>query len=93
VRPSPTERWHRDEVFVSITGRQMYLRRNIDDEGEVLDALVQARRDKDAALRSMRTLLKHQRLVPASIVADRYRACDADLRALGLSGIHRRASG
>jgi putative transposase len=39
-RPSPTERWHLDEVFVSISGRQMYWRRAVDDEGEVLDNLV-----------------------------------------------------
>jgi putative transposase len=39
-RPSPTERWHLDEVFVSISGRQMYWRRAVDDEGEVIDNLV-----------------------------------------------------
>jgi putative transposase len=48
----------------------MYLWRAVDDEGEVLDVLVQARRDKDAALRLMRKLLKNQGLVPASIVAE-----------------------
>jgi putative transposase len=89
-RPSPTARWHLDEVFVSIAGRQMYLWRAVDDEGEVLDILVQARRDKVAALRLMRRLLKNQGLVPASIVTDRYRAYDAALRDLGLSRIHRR---
>jgi putative transposase len=38
-RPAPTGRWHLDEVFVSIAGRQMYLWRAVDDEGEVLDIL------------------------------------------------------
>jgi putative transposase len=47
-RPSPTGQWHLAEVFVSIVGHQMYLWRAVDDEGEVLDVLVQARRDKDA---------------------------------------------
>jgi putative transposase len=89
-RPRPTGRWHLDEVFVSIAGRQMYLWRAVDDEGEVLDVLVQARRDKDAALRLMRKLLKNQGIVPTSIVTDRYRAYDAALRDLGLSRIHRR---
>jgi putative transposase len=89
-RPAPTGRWHLDEVFVSIAGRQMYLWRAIDDEGEVLDILVQARRDKNAALRLMRKLLKNQRLVPTSVVTDRYRAYDAAFRDLGLSRIHRR---
>ena len=90
MRPTPTGRWHLDEVFVSIAGRQMYLWRAVDDEGEVLDVLVQARRDKDAALRLMRKLLKNQGLMPTSIVTDRYRAYDAAFRGLGLSGIHRR---
>jgi transposase-like protein len=87
-RPAPTGRWHLDEVFVSIAGRQMYLWRAVDDEGEVLDILVQARRDKNAALRLIRRLLKKQGIVPTSIVTDRYRAYDAALRDLGLSRIH-----
>jgi putative transposase len=90
MRPTPTGRWHLDEVFVSIASRQMYLWRAVDDEGEVLDILVQARRDKDAALRLMRKLLKNQWVVPTSIVTDRYRAYDAALRDLGLSHLHRR---
>jgi putative transposase len=68
----------------------MYLWRAVDDEGEVLDVLVQAKRDKDAALRLMRKLLKNQGLEPASIVTDRYRAYDAALRDLGFSRIHHR---
>ena len=63
-RPGPTGRWHLDEVFVPIAGQQMYLWRAVDDEGEVLDVLVQSKRDKDAALRLMRKLLKHQGLCP-----------------------------
>ena len=72
-RSSSRGRWHLDEVFVSIAGRQMYLWRAVDDEGEILDVLVQARRDKDAALRLVCKLLKNQGLVPTSIVTDRYR--------------------
>ena len=90
MRPAPTGRWHLDEVFVSIAGRQIYLWRAVDDEGEVLDILVQARRDRHAALRLMRKLLKNQRIVPTSIVTDRYRAYDAALRDLGHSHLHRR---
>ncbi len=90
MRPPATGRWHLDEVFVSIAGRQMYLWRAIDDEGEVLDVLVQARRDKYAALRLIRKLLKRHGLLPASIVTDRYRVYDAALRDLGLSHVHRR---
>jgi transposase-like protein len=90
MRPAPTRRWHLDEVFVSIAGRQMYLWRAVDDEGEVLDILVQPRRDKNAALGLMRKLLKNQRLAPTSIVTDRHRAYDAALHDVGLSSIHRR---
>jgi len=45
-RSKPHGRWHLDEMFVRIGGRQMYLWRAVDAEGEVLDVLVQARRDK-----------------------------------------------
>src|SRR6266567_7836300 len=48
-RPRPHGQWHLDEMFVSISGKWMYLWRAIDAEGEVLDCLVQSRRDKRAA--------------------------------------------
>src|SRR5882672_8334995 len=56
-RPRPDGRWHLDEVFVSINGRQLYVWRAVDSEGEVLDILVQPRRDRKAALKLMRKLL------------------------------------
>jgi len=48
--PSPSDRWHLDEMVVRIAGERMYLWRAVDDEGEVLDMLVQRRRDTRAAL-------------------------------------------
>src|SRR6185437_15039478 len=45
-RPRPTSRWHLDEMAVTIAGQQFWLWRAVDDEGEVLDLLVQRRRDK-----------------------------------------------
>src|SRR6195952_2774655 len=57
-RPKLQSRWHLDEVFVRIGGQQMYLWRAVDAEGEVLDVLVQAKRDKRAARKLMRKLLK-----------------------------------
>src|SRR5262249_32859399 len=51
MRPKPHTTWHLDEMFVSIGGNRMYLWRAIDAEGEVLDCLVQSRRNKQAALR------------------------------------------
>ncbi len=70
LRPRPDGRWHLDEVFVSINGRQMYLWRAVDSEGEVLDILVQSRRNKKAALKLMRKLLKKQGLVTDAFVTD-----------------------
>jgi putative transposase len=49
-RPRPSDRWHLDEMVVRIAGKRMYLWRAVDHEGEVLDMLVQRRRDKRAAL-------------------------------------------
>ncbi len=57
-RPRPDDRWHLDEMFVTIRGRQMYLWRAVDAEGEVLDFLIQSKRNKAAALKLMRKLLK-----------------------------------
>jgi putative transposase len=89
ARPKPTVHWHLDEVFVSIAGRQMYLWRAVDNEGEVLDFLVQAKRDAKAALRLMKKLLRRQGAPPTLIVTDRYRAYDAALRILCLTHVHR----
>ena len=54
------------QMFVQIAGRQMYLRRAVDAEGEVLDVLVQPKQDTAAALRLMRKLLKKQGYAPTS---------------------------
>src|SRR6476619_3356579 len=59
-RPRPHGQWHLDEMFVSIGGKWMYLWRAVDAEGEVLDCLVQSRRDTRAAKKLMRQLLKKQ---------------------------------
>ena len=64
-------RWHLDEVFISIKGKSMYLWRAVDCEGEVLDVLVQSRRNKRAALKLMRKLLKSQGFCPTAVVTDK----------------------
>ena len=86
VRPSGT--WHLDEVFVRIGGKRTYLWRAVDDEGEVLDVLAQSRRNKLAALKLMRKLLKKQGYIPDQIVTDKLGSYSAALRDLGLSHIH-----
>src|SRR4051812_20277668 len=80
--------WHLDEMFVKIAGRQMYLWRAVDGEGEILDMLVRSRRDKAAALRLLRKLMKKQAMAPMELVTDRLRAYGSAARELGLSGEH-----
>ena len=82
-RPAPHPRWHLDEMFVRIGGRQMYLWRAVDAEGEVLDVLVQTKRDKAAAIKLMRKLLKKQGIAPTEWVTDKYRVYSSVLRDLG----------
>ena len=82
------DRWHLDEMVVSIAGRGMYIWRAVDSEGEVLDMLVQPRRDKTAALKLLRKLLKRQGFAPTVIVTDRLRSYGAALQLIGFSGRH-----
>ena len=58
IRPRPHDRWHLDEMVVSIGGQRMYMWRAVDGEGEVLDVLIQRSRDKAAALKLLRKLLR-----------------------------------
>ena len=57
-RPKPHRSWHLDEVYLKIDGRMVYLWRVVDAEGEILDVLVQSKRDQHAALKLMRKLPK-----------------------------------
>ena len=76
-RPRPHPLWHLDEMYVSIGGRWMYLWRAVDQNGKVLDVLVQAKRDKWAALKLMRKLLKKHGFAPRTLVTDKWRAYGA----------------
>lgn len=88
-RPSASDRWHLDEMVVKIGGRRMSLWRAVDDEGEVLDMLVQKRRNTDAALRVLTKLLKGQGIHPQTITTDRLASYRAACRKLGCSARHR----
>ncbi len=70
-RPRPGDKWHLDEVFLTINGQRHYLWRAVDQDGHVLDILVQARRDKGAAKRFFRKLLKGLTYVPRVIITDK----------------------
>src|SRR6201987_2947289 len=87
-RPNPTARWHLDEMVMRIAGETVYLWRAVDHEGEVLDVLVQRRRDKAAALKLMRKLLKKQGFAPAVVVTDKLRSYGAAFAELGLTACH-----
>src|ERR671922_1831388 len=92
-RPRPSARWHLDEMVVRIAGKRMYLWRAVDHEGEVLDMLVQRRRDSRAALRLMRKLLKKQGFSPKLLVTDKLRSYASAFRQLGLSCPHEHCDG
>src|SRR5436305_907749 len=87
-RPRPGNRWHLDEMVVRIAGRRMYLWRAVDDEGEVLDMLVQRHRDTRAALRLMRKLLRKQGFAPKVLVTDKLGSYGAAFRRLRLRCHH-----
>jgi len=88
-RSPPTGRWHLDEMVVKVGGKRMYLWRAVDDEGEVLDVLVQKRRNTAAALKLMRRLLRNQGIHPEVIVTDKLASYRAAARDLGLTDRHR----
>jgi putative transposase len=72
--PRPGDRWHLDEVFLKIQGKLQYLWRAVDQDGDVLDILVQSRRNKRAAKKFFRKLLKGLRYVPRAIITDKLRS-------------------
>src|SRR6266446_2339067 len=69
--------WHLDEVFIRINGQQQYLWRAVDQDGDVIDILVQPRRDKRAAERFFRRLLKRQGRAPRRLITDKLRSYSA----------------
>jgi len=89
-RLKPHTTWHLDEVYLKIDGRMVYLWRAVDAEGEVLDVLVQSKRNKHAALKLMRKLLKKYAFVPERLVTDDLRSYSAAVRDLGIERRHER---
>jgi len=81
-RPRPGDKWHLDEVFLTIKSEHHYLWRAVDQEGNVLDILVQRRRDKRAAKKFFRKLLKGLTYVPRVIVTDKLKSYGAAKREL-----------
>ena len=85
----PSPRRHLDEMVCTIGGERLFLWRAVDDEGEVMDMIVQKRRDTGAALRLLRRLLRNQHVEPESIVTDGLKSHASALREIGLDDRHR----
>jgi putative transposase len=88
-RPRPGDKWQMDEVFLTIKGERQYLWRAVDQEGTVLDILVQRRRDKKAAKKFFRKLLKGLTYVPRVIITDKLQSYGAAKREI-LPGVEHR---
>jgi putative transposase len=88
-RPRCGDTWHMDEVFLTIRGERHYLWRAVDQDGNVLDILVQSRRNKKAAKRFFRKLLKGLHYVPRVIITDKLRSYGAAKREI-LPGVEHR---
>src|SRR6266700_4710033 len=88
-RAQPGDKWYLDEVFLTINGELHYLWRAVDQDGNVLDILVQSRRNKKAAKRFFRKLLKGQHYVPRVIITDKLKSYGAAKREL-LPGVEHR---
>src|ERR671923_58974 len=79
-RPRPGDKWHLDEVFLTIRGERHYLWRAVDQDDNVLDILVQSRRNKKAAKKFFRKLLKGLQYVPRVIIRDKLKSYGAAKR-------------
>ena len=84
-RPKPHTSW---QMYLRIAGRMVYLWRAVDAEGEVLDVLVQSKRNKPAALKLMRGLVKKYGFVPNRLTTDKLPSYAAALRQLGIESRH-----
>lgn len=92
-RPRCGDKWYLDEVFLTINGKTHYLWRAVDQDGNVLDILVQSRRNKHAAKRFFRKLLKGLQYVPRVLITDKLKSYGAAKREILRSVEHRQHKG
>ena len=92
-RPRPSAKWHLDEMVITINGEHFYLWRTVDEDGNVLDILMQKHRDKAAALKFFRKLLKKQGFAPRVIVTDKLKSYGAAKREMLPNTEHRQHKG
>ncbi len=91
--PRRGDKWHLDEVVLTIAGKQHWLWRAVDQAGFVLDVLVQSRRDRKAARRPMRKLLKSQGWAPRVLITDKLKSYAAAKRTIMPGVEHRQHKG
>jgi len=91
--PRPGDEWHLDEVEIRIAGEKHWLWRAVDRDGTVLDVLVQSRRDKRAAKRLLRKLLKRQCRAPRVMITDKLASYGAAKREVMPGVEHRQHKG
>ena len=91
--PRPGDRWHLDEVVITIAGKKHWLWRAVDQDGFVLDVLVQSRRDRKAAKRLLRKRLKKHAMAPRLMITDKLGSYGAARRDMDLSIEHRQHKG
>jgi putative transposase len=91
--PARGDKWHLDEVVITIRGRRHWLWRGVDQDGFVLDVLVQSRRDRTAAQRLMRKLLKKSARAPRVMITDKLKSYGAARKDMGLRIEHRQHKG
>ncbi len=92
-RPQASHKWHLDEMRVKIKGEVHWLWRAVDEEGQVLDILMQKRRDTKAAKRFFRKIIKKVGFTPKVVVTDKLKSYQAAMRQLGLKANHRQHKG
>ncbi len=90
LRPRPGDHRHLDEMVVRIDGKRYWRWRAVDNEGEVLDFLVQTRRNAKVAKKLMKKLLRKLGFAPTRIVIDKSPSCSAAFRSPGLTATHDR---
>ena len=91
--PQFGDKWHLDEVVISINGKKHWLWRAVDADGFVLDALVQSRRDRRAAERLLRKLIRKQARAPRVMVTDKLGSYGAARTGMGMNFEHRQHKG
>jgi putative transposase len=91
--PAAGDKWHLDEIALKIAGKKHWLWRAVDQDGIVLDILVQSRRDKRAAKRLLRKLLKRQCRTPRVIITDKLASYGAAKKEITPGVEHRQHKG